>query len=196
MIAYFKKNAFFLLTLILLLVILISPDAKALLLRGIAKTGLFNLSMDTEVPAKASLQISQAPFVQFRSTSGELVNLAHLRGKVVFLNFWATWCPPCIAEMPSINKLYERYKNRNDVMFLLVDIDGNSKASRKFMEKRKFGLPVYTPASEIPKDLLSGAIPTTIIFDKRGQAVVRHEGMADYSSSDVTELMEKLIKGK
>lgn len=136
----------------------------------------------------------RAANISFRNGSNEVVRLTDLKGKVVFINFWATWCPPCIAEMPTINRLSTQLRSNKEIVFLMVDVDGNYKKARKFMERKKFDLPVYTPDSSIPEDLLDGSIPTTVIFDKSGNLVFKHTGAGDFSSKKVEEFLVNLSK--
>src|SRR3546814_399295 len=110
----------------------------------------------------------QTPYVSFKDKSGNIISLNSLKGKVVFINFWATWCPPCIAEMPTIQKLYTEFKDNKAVEFIMVDVDNNRTKSQNFMDKRKFDLPVYTPASPIPASYFGGSLPTTILLNKNG----------------------------
>lgn len=74
----------------------------------------------------------------------------------------------------------------------MVDVDNDYKKAKKYMDRKKFSLPVYTPASSIPENLLSGAIPTTLIFDKQGELVFKHEGAGDFSSKKVIDYLQKL----
>jgi len=129
----------------------------------------------------------------FLDAKGNKVSLSSLQGKVVFVNFWATWCPPCIKEMPSIQALKEKMKNK-DVVFLLVDIDGNHEKAQAFMEKRKLDLPVYTPAATISGSYLGSSIPTTVIFDKKGNMVQRIVGGVDFNSEEVEKFMNQVLK--
>ena len=181
-------------------VLLISPDAKALLF------GSKNINMNsstTPVQSNASAQsvnnepegpvvFPSAPSVIFKDGNGTTIDISKQKGKVLFINFWATWCPPCIQEMPSINKLKKQFDEK-DIMFLMVDVDNNYKKSSKFMANNKYELLVYTPASEIPKELLSGSIPTTVIIDKEGKVVGHHEGGADYMHPEIVQFFEQLI---
>lgn len=130
--------------------------------------------------------------IQFKDASGKVIDLGDLRGKVVFLNFWATWCPPCRAEMPSINKLYEQFKDNKDVVFLFIDADGDLDKAQKYMDKKAYKLPVYKVASAIPSKLFRGALPTTIVFDKDGRVSYNESGAANYSSPKFITFMEKL----
>jgi len=137
--------------------------------------------------------VQRAPDLKFKDENGKTVSLHKLKGKVVFINLWATWCPPCIHEMPSINKLRQNFKDNDDLVFLMVDMDGEIETARKFMEKKKFDLPVHVPNSEIPQELFSGSIPTTIIIDKQNNIVGRQVGGADYMSPKIVESIEGLL---
>ncbi|NLN34297.1 MAG: TlpA family protein disulfide reductase [Flavobacteriaceae bacterium] len=132
--------------------------------------------------------------ITFQDGNGKLIALNDLKGKVVFINFWATWCPPCIAEMPSINELKAKFGENENIIFLMVDVDGKHKKSQAFMDKREFNLPVYIPHSEIPKEFLSGAIPTTVILDKKGAIAARIEGGRDYSKPEIVNALKQLIE--
>ena len=131
--------------------------------------------------------------ITFQDGNGKLIALNDLKGKVVFINFWATWCPPCIQEMPSINELKAKFEGNENIVFLMVDVDGKYKKAQTFMNKRKFNLPVYVPHSEIPKEFLGGAIPTTVILDKKGAIAIRLEGGRDYSAPEMRRGLQQLI---
>ncbi|MDP3683628.1 MAG: TlpA family protein disulfide reductase, partial [Ignavibacteria bacterium] len=79
-----------------------------------------------------------------------------------------------------------------DILFLMVDVDNNYKRSKKFMDNRKYNLTVYSPAGEIPSDLFSGSLPTTVIVDKYGRIVGKHVGIGDYSRPVVVEFLKDL----
>ena len=129
----------------------------------------------------------------YNDRDGNTYNLADLKGKVIFINFWATWCPPCIAEMPSINALYNIHKGKDEVVFLTIDADNDIENSSGFMEKRKLTLPVYTPAGTIPQQFFTGTLPTTVIINKNGELVYKHEGAADYASEKMKGFLEELM---
>lgn len=175
----------------------ISPDFKGVVMQGLMKVGLFQPS----VPDGSKENALAAGFVAsendskvlFENKDGEIVQLASLKGKVVFINFWATWCPPCIAEMPSIQKLYTNFKGNDGVVFMMVDVDNKRQRSQAFMDKKSYDLPIYTPASEIPSSYFGGAIPTTLVLDKYGRVVFKHEGMGDFSNKEFKTFVEQLI---
>lgn len=167
-----------------------SPDLKGMVIQGLMRIGFFQPDVAKTTVAKASQ--SDIKDALFKDLRGKLVRLSDLKGKVVFLNFWASWCPPCIAEMPSIDKLYAKYKSDKQVVFLTVDVDGKIESSMEFMQNRKFKLPVYVPAGATPVEYFSGTIPTTLILDKTGSIVFKHTGAADYSDTDISDFIDKL----
>jgi len=112
------------------------------------------------------------------------------KGKVVVLNFWATWCPPCIAEMPSLEKLYQKYNK--EVVFLLVSNE-TQEVVANFKAKNDYEFLVHSSQSEPPKTLQVSSIPRTFIIDKNGQIVVDKTGAANWNSDRVHETLEALL---
>ncbi|RYU87826.1 redoxin domain-containing protein [Mucilaginibacter terrigena] len=181
-------NALFI---ILIALMIFNPTAKALMIRGLMKVGLFQPDISNNEGAGIDASL---PAVIFQKADGQIVNLADQKGKVVFINFWATWCPPCIAEMPAISTLYQKVKNNNKIVFMAVDADGNFARSSIFMSKNGYSLPLYKTNSDVPPQMFGSALPTTIIFDKKGKMVFRHEGMADFNNPKVLAYLLKLAK--
>lgn len=185
-----KKNILNGLFIALLLVLVFVPAAKALMIQGLMEVGLFNPDTTDEknrVPGSVDLSA-----IKFKDTSGKITDLASLKGKTVFVNFWATWCPPCLAEMPSINKLYEQFKQDKDVVFILVDADGDFSKSQKYMDRKGFKLPVYSVAGNIPDLIFSGSLPTTVVFDKFGRVSYNESGAANYASKKFIDFINQL----
>ena len=175
-------------------ILLISPDAKAILFgnREVQSTEDPGQSAEpTQTATNGDLEYPPAPSVTFKDGSGKMIDISKQKGKVIFINFWATWCPPCVQEMPSINALKKQF-NEKDMLFLMVDVDDNYKKSSKFMENNNYNLPVYTAVSSVPQEFLSGSIPTTVIIDKKGRVVGRHEGGADYMNPEVVKFFKEL----
>jgi len=158
---------------------------------GIDRNMTANQGTNGEKPLVSNAQ--QMPDLKFKDENGKTISLQSLKGKVVFINLWATWCPPCIHEMPSINELRKTFKDNNDLVFLMVDVDGKIEKSKEWMKNKKFDLPVHVPDSEIPRELFTGSIPTTIIVDKQNNIICRQVGGADYMSPEVVDLMNKLL---
>ncbi len=172
------------------------PSFKGKVMQGLMTVGLFQPSIpdvSKEKPTAEFASNSENDNIFFENHKGESIRLSSLKGKVVFINFWATWCPPCIAEMPTIQNLYSEFKDNDKVAIIMLDVDNQREKSQKFMDKRKFDLPVYTPASSIPSSYLSGAIPTTLVLNKWGKVVFKHEGMGDFSSEKFKTFIKELI---
>ncbi len=123
--------------------------------------------------------------------AGEVVNLSAFQDKVILLNFWATWCPPCVAEMPALQELYNDYKEK--VVFLFVSNDPLGKVTQ-FANNKGLDLPFYAPQSNEPSELSYSALPTTFVINKKGSIVMRKEGAASWNSSSVRKLLDELVE--
>lgn len=122
---------------------------------------------------------------------GKPVNFRHSIGEVAIVNLWATWCPPCIAEMPSFQKLYDEYGNK--VNFYFVSSEDHQKIKR-FLEKKNYRLPVYQPLSMGPKEMQSQSLPTTYVISRSGQIVVDKKGSANWNDSGFKNLLDELLE--
>ena len=182
--------------LVFVILMVVSPTVKGVVIQGLMKVGFFQPDVSTENEKLPISKISKGEKtgVLFKDETGNVIDLSDLKGKVVFINFWATWCPPCIAEMPSINKLQEKFKDNEDFIVLMVDADNQLDKSIKFMSKRNYNLKVFTPASQIPTELLGNALPSTVILNKKGKTVFKHEGGADYTNQEFIKFLETLLK--
>lgn len=169
----------------------IFPEVKATVLQGLMKVGLFQPSVSS---AAKTTNSGLTWNVQLSNSTGEILDGNSLKGKVVFVNSWATWCPPCIAEMPSVQGLYDKFKNNPDVVFLLVDADNNLSKSEKFMRDKNFDLPVYIAGSGLPEEWFGGTLPTTVVLDKKGNIVFDHKGVANYNTEKFKSFIEGLVK--
>ncbi|MAO17303.1 TlpA family protein disulfide reductase [Muricauda ruestringensis] len=121
---------------------------------------------------------------------GESINLQSKKGHVILVNVWATWCPPCVAELPGFVELYSDYKDK--VTFVFVANDEKDRVIA-FLEKKEYRLPVYLQASATPKELESGSIPVTYIIDKEGGIVVNKTGAANWNSEKTRSMLDKLL---
>lgn len=128
----------------------------------------------------------------FIDEKGQIVSLTDLKGKVIFINFWATWCKPCVDEMPTIQILKEKFNNNDDIVFIMLNIEADFEKSVNFMKSKNFDLPVYAAASAIPPIYFQNAVPTTLIFDKEGNLAARLQGALDFSNPDIYEALNEL----
>lgn len=191
MIEFFKKhygNILF----ILFALYLFSPyglPLRALLIKGVSKvtTMVFDLGIDEaerdEVDFNASWRLVSA--------DGQELELSSFNGEVILVNYWATWCPPCVAEMPSMQSLYEDYKGR--VAFLFIARDEPEKV-QQYLEKNAYHLPVYYELNAPPSAMRSNSLPTTYVLDRNGRIAVKKVGAADWNSSRVRSLLDDLLE--
>lgn len=122
--------------------------------------------------------------------SGNNVELSDFSGKVILLNYWATWCPPCVAEMPSLQNLYNDYQDK--MVFIFLTNDDKTKVDA-FMKKRDFTLPVYYQLSEAPSKLHTNSLPTTFLIDQNGKILIEEVGASDWNGASMRVVLDKLL---
>jgi len=113
------------------------------------------------------------------------------KGQVVLINFWATWCPPCIAEMPSMQALYNDYKDK--MVFLFVTNESHS-AVNSFLEKYDYAFKVYQSTTNYPAYFDVTTIPRTFLIDKKGNIIVDESGAVNWNSDKVRRVLDTLLK--
>ncbi|OGW20583.1 MAG: thiol-disulfide oxidoreductase [Nitrospinae bacterium RIFCSPLOWO2_12_FULL_47_7] len=147
---------------------------------------------EVEYPAEAFI----APGFQMPSLSGGTVNLSEYRGKVVFINFWATWCATCKVEMPSMEKLYQRFKNRGFEM-LTISVDKDRSLIEPFMKEYNLSFPVLLdPDSQVAKrKYKTTGVPETFILNRDGIIVHKAIGPRDWATEETLSAFEELIHG-
>lgn len=117
-------------------------------------------------------------------------NFSDHKGRVIVINYWATWCPPCIAEMPSFQELYLDYKDK--VVFLFISGEDHETVTN-FMKRKRYDLPSYRMLSADPKPLEGYSLPTTYLLDKKGEIVIHKVGAADWNSKKTRDTLDKLL---
>ncbi|MEQ9308029.1 MAG: TlpA disulfide reductase family protein [Balneolaceae bacterium] len=156
--------------------------------RILLSTGI--LRPDTEIDAS---DIKKANFdMPLISLTGDQTSLKESEGKTIFLNFWATWCPPCIAEMPNIQGLYEDISENENIVFVMLSLDEDHEKARAFMKRKEFTMPVYFLRGRQPGVYNSSVVPTTYIISPEGDIVMEKRGMAKYNTSGFKEFLLSL----
>lgn len=128
-----------------------------------------------------------------RPVGGEEVRLERFRGEVLFINLWASWCRPCVAELRSIERLRESLEGVEGVRFVMVSPEGERSVLR-FLGRHPYRLPFYTEAQRMPPAFGLRALPTTFVIDRRGRLVLVHRGAADWDTDRVRELLVGLAR--
>jgi thiol-disulfide isomerase/thioredoxin len=128
---------------------------------------------------------------EVQTLDGKVVSLGeHFAGRVAFLNFWATWCPPCVGEAASIDRLYERFKGRVAFACLSQETPGTIE---RFQGKTGHQFTMFHLGSNPPREFQTEGIPATFIISKSRRAVLRHVGAADWAHESVVRFLENLL---
>lgn len=177
---------------IFVVLMIVHPGVKATVIQGLMKVGLFQPKVAKE-NSQITTESNNDYSAVFHTAEGKIIDGEMLKNKVVFINFWATWCAPCLAELPSINKFYQQFKNNPDIVFLMIDADNDLQKSTSFMEKKNYDMPVVSAQGNIPTEWYSGTLPTTIVLDKNGNIRYRQTGAAEYSNKKFSKFIIDLI---
>jgi cytochrome c biogenesis protein CcmG, thiol:disulfide interchange protein DsbE len=133
-----------------------------------------------------------APAVTVRDLDGREVSTSSLRGKVVLINFWATWCPPCRAEIPDLVALQEKYRDRLQIIGISED-EASPQVVKAFVAEHKMNYPVVMTTPELERMFPGvGALPTSFIVDRESRVVQKHVGML---RAGTTELETRALAG-
>jgi thiol-disulfide isomerase/thioredoxin len=127
---------------------------------------------------------------ELTNLNGDHVNFYEAEGKVVFVNIWATWCPPCIAELPSLQKLYDSYGQ--DVSFYFVTRE-DPDVVHAFLQKKGFSLPVFIEKQNAPKLLETQTLPTSYLISKQGEIIIKKVGVANWNHENVRKIIDELL---
>jgi peroxiredoxin len=143
----------------------------------------------------ASVQLSTAaPDFTLRSVDGPNLRLQEQRGRVVMVNFWASWCGPCRQEMPHLNKLYDKYRGAGFVL-LGVNIDDNARTATDLSAKLGLKFPVLLDTDKTVSRLYEmGAMPSTVVIDREGRVRYLHRGYRDGVEITYDEQIRSLLK--
>jgi thiol-disulfide isomerase/thioredoxin len=137
-----------------------------------------------------------APAISLADTNGHSVELSELRGKLVLVNLWATWCEPCLREMPSLERLQSRLGERIAVLAVSEDRGGN-KTVEPFIAKLGLkSVKIYIdPKSEVGHAFGARGLPTSFLIDREGKVLGRVEGAAEWDSPKILGVLEPLLSG-
>lgn len=122
------------------------------------------------------------------SLTDDTLLLEKFEGKTIFLNFWATWCPPCIAEMPNIQSLYDDVQS-DSIQFVMVSLDEDHQKARDYLARKEYSFPVFFLNGKKPGIYNSTVVPTTYIISPDGEIVSERRGMANYNTSTFKEFL-------
>ena len=151
-----------------------------------------------EAPSLEDMKVSTIDFesnmLQFSDLDNNIFTIQDFKGKNLFINYWATWCNPCLAEMPYMAELYENYQNQDDLIFLYLSRE-KLDTIKNYIPKDKSlqNLPIYKIVTDDEFFATSG-IPTTFIVNSKGEVVVKDVGSAFWNDESVFKFLDQLIQ--
>jgi len=171
---------------IVLIILILIPASRKELMTYASKIKMHLTSVEKE---EIALGQKEKESLKFISSSGVQSSLDDHLDKPVFLNFWATWCPPCRAEMPAIQKLYNKY--HESVNFLIVS-NQDMATQKDFLDKNDFNLPVYQLESK-PRGVLSySVLPTTLMITNDQKIIFQKEGAYNWNSKKIHTIFDQM----
>ena len=166
---------------------------KKILILGLCIGGLFLLPRcGKEKKSPAGL----APDFTLKSLDGQEITLSQLKGKVVMLDFWATWCAPCRESIPHLVKLYKNY-HENGLELIGMDVDkGDVETVRRFVKSMDIPYPIIVAPDDLARSYRVTSIPATILIDKEGNLRERIAGFSDAIAQELTRKVAELTSEK
>jgi peroxiredoxin len=188
-----KKQVVFL----VIIALLIGLFAAGYLIKGT------NKDIEKAVAAKLSgnkiiTSGDRAPEFRVQAADGTFANLSDFRGKVVLVHFWATWCPPCVEEMPMLDKLYRTFADKDNLKILAVSVDENGAQSVvPFMQKNNLSVPVYYNSDHSIANLYGTfKFPETYIINRQGVVQYKVIGSRDWSDAETAKVLRELVAAR
>ncbi len=160
----------------------------------IALVAVFFLTREKGQEVNVTGALQRAPDFSLQAPDGKIVNLSDYRGKVVMVHFWATWCPPCVDEMPTLENLYRTLKGKDFVILAISVDEEGAGAVTAFMRKNRLSLPVFLDPSRIVSGLYGTfKLPETYIVDREGVVRYKEIGPRDWSAPESAAIVNNII---
>ncbi|MDN5214312.1 TlpA disulfide reductase family protein [Fulvivirgaceae bacterium BMA12] len=147
--------------------------------RVVVATGIIRPETDLVLDNKPQVDYN----FTLKSRTGENVSFEDLKGKVIFMNLWATWCAPCLAEMSDIHDLYQSVDS-SKVAFVMISRDDRFGRAKQYVDKKEYTFPIYQLNGPLPEVFSTKSIPTTYVISKNGKIAVKKTGFATYNTEE------------
>jgi len=145
-------------------------------------------------PSGSLAFLSAAPALPVSDRSGKKIDLSKEKGKLVIIHFWATWCPPCVEEVPALSRFWERYQGRDDIALYAISVDKDWKTIDQFNAKNPNRLPLYIDlGASTAKRFGTTQYPETYIVNKNGRVLERIPGAVSWDDPDIRKRIEQLL---
>jgi len=161
----------------------------------VVKSAPVPVQRSAAVQKVAAVKGAIAPDFELKNMAGENIRLSDYRGKVVVLNFWATWCPPCKKEMPSMERLYQVFSGSDFVMLAVNSEKNGYKNVERFQKNKNYSFPVLLDSdAAVQKTYRVSAFPETFIIDKKGVIVEKVIGGIKWDGQQVLAFFKKKVE--
>ena len=187
MTAKFSKKNIFNLLFVGVLILFFIPSTRGMM--QIYLTRIFSFSPEI-IEKEERTKVSDYNW-KLHGVNTESLNFEDLKGKVIVLNFWNSWELSSIAEMPSMNKLYQHFKDDSNIAFVFLTEDDDPEINKYLLDK-SYNYPIYRSLSTYPEPFVMKPIPGTYVIDKSGNIVIYQRGVADWDTSKVKEVISHL----
>ncbi|HAA16176.1 MAG TPA: thioredoxin [Cytophagales bacterium] len=155
--------------------------------RGVLATGLFRPDVELKETFPADYSFT------FQDAHGQLRSLAEFKGETILINIWATWCPPCRAELPDMEDLY-RTEEGQSIRWIMLSVDKDLEKATDFFTDREYPWEAYQLNGQLPASFQYQVVPTTFVISPAGEVVVKREGMAQYNTRSFRQFIRSLTK--
>jgi thiol-disulfide isomerase/thioredoxin len=147
-----------------------------------------------ESPTGSLQFLSAAPELPIFDRAGTKTDLSKEKGKLFIIHFWATWCPPCVEEIPALSKFWDKYRTRSDVELFAISVDKDWKTIDDFMQKNPSAIPLFRdPGAATAKRFGTTQYPETYVVNDKGRVLFRVQGGVDWSDPDVRARIDQLL---
>jgi thiol-disulfide isomerase/thioredoxin len=169
--------------------------AFAVLLLG-AGAVFYRSLVPPESPSGSLAFLSSAKTLPIYDRDGKVIDLSKEKGKLMIVHFWATWCPPCVEEIPALSRFWDQYRNRKELVLYAISVDKDWQTIDNFSKKNPNNLPMYRDPGEATSHRFgSEKFPETYIVNPAGRVIYRVQGGVEWTSGDVQRRIEQLLAG-
>jgi len=147
-----------------------------------------------ESPTGSLAFLSAAPELPIFDRAGQRIDLSKEKGRLVIVHFWATWCPPCVEEIPALSKFWDQYRDRSDVKLYAISVNKDWKTIDEFLSKNPNHLPIYQdPNASTATRFGTTQYPETYIVNRAGRVLYRIQGGVEWANAEIKQRIDQLL---
>jgi thiol-disulfide isomerase/thioredoxin len=147
-----------------------------------------------ESPTGSLAFLSAAPELPIFDRAGQRIDLSKEKGRLLIVHFWATWCPPCVEEIPALSKFWDQYRDRSDVKLYAISVNKDWKTIDEFLSKNPNHLPIYQdPTASTAARFGTTQYPETYIVNRAGRVLYRIQGGVEWANAEIKQRIDQLL---